>query len=191
MPAPYRAPGELPRPLEIPSEFVYHAAAHERRHAALRKTAGWMWAAGVAIVLTFTIAPSVGVWVAPILLLAIGYAWRRGRRPEKIVLLVEGGELRIASETLSEHRPLESLLQVELETKAIAKSYADKVVGTAIVSMAVMPEYDASRIVLVFDDDVRLVLGTEFEPSSEVTAWLGRLRVFLRKHHWIPVDERD
>jgi hypothetical protein len=28
-------------------------------------------------------------------------------------------------------------------------------------------------------------------PHFEATDWLGRIRVFLRKHGWVPEDERE
>lgn len=195
---PYRSPSQLPAPLaKPPTEFVYLAATHERRNGALRKMAGWLWLGAVGCVVVLVAVPQVGAWLVAGFLGFVTFRWLQGRKPERIVLTVRDGGV-VVTLPSGEHRfELARLRQVELDTKAIAKAYADKVVGTAVVSLGVMPAIDVSRIVLVVDAEHEdepprhLVLGSDFEGSSEVTLWLGKLRVFLRKNGWIPADERE
>lgn len=88
--------------------------------------------------------------------------------------------------------PLGALRDVHLQTRSIEKVYADKLVGTAVVSMGVMPSVDVSRLVLVHEDDEHeheIVLGEGYDPSTHVMEWLGKLRLHLRKHGWVPADE--
>jgi hypothetical protein len=35
------------------------------------------------------------------------------------------------------------------------------------------------------------LVGEGRAPHSEATTWLGKIRVFLRKHGWVPEDERQ
>lgn len=193
---PYRSASQLPEPLaKVPTEFVYFASINERRNGALRRMAGWLWLGTSLCVVALVLVPQLAAWVSGAFVAGVFGRWLHDRRPERIVLEVREGWVRLASPSASEHFELARLREVELDTKSIAKAYADKVVGTAVVSLGVMPAIDVSRIVLVLDEGEegtrRIVLGSDFEANSEVTAWLGKLRVFLRKNGWLPPGERD
>lgn len=195
---PYRSPSQLPELLaRPPTNFVYLAATHERRNGALRKMAGWLWLGAAGCVVVLVAAPQIGAWLLAGLAGFATYRWLQNRKPERIVVTVRQRIVEVALPSGVQQFELSRLRQIELDTKAIAKAYADNVVGTAVVSLGVMPAIDVSRIVLVVDADdeddppQRLVLGSDFEGSSEVTLWLGKLRVFFRKNGWIPADERD
>lgn len=211
---PYRSPSQLPEPLvKAPADLVYLAGAHERRNGALRKMAGWLWLGATVCLAVLVLVPQVGTWLLAGLVAFVTFRWLQNRKPERIVLAVRDGCVVITLPAGEERFELARLRQVELDTRSIAKAYADKVVGTAVVSLGVMPAIDVSRIVLVVDGEGRadpgdatrradpgdaegraarrIVLGSDYDPSSEVTLWLGKLRVFLRKNGWIPFDERD
>ncbi len=193
---PYRSPATLPEPLAIvPVELVYLAAINERRNRALRRMAGWLWLGATLCAVALVLMPHLGAWLAAAFVPFLTWRWLLNRKPERIVLAVRDGWVELASPSGKARFQLARVRQVELDTKTIAKAYADKFVGTAVVSLGVRPAIDVARIVLVLDEDDdetrRVVLGSDYEGISEVTAWLGKLRVFLRKHGWIPIDERD
>lgn len=189
---PYRELAERPKSAALaPTEFVYLAAATERRSAALRRVAGWLWLAAILCLVSVYAVPSIGGWLSLGLVAFVLWKWRESRKPERIVVSVKDGWVDVSSPTQSARFRLQELCSVELQTRSIEKAYADKMVGTVVVSTGVRPSIDVSRIVLVLDTDDPLVLGTDYEPNSGVTEWLGKMRVFLRKHGWVPLDERD
>lgn len=155
--------------------------------------AGWLWLSGTVCVITVWTMPSIGGWLSVLLVLAILWQWRKNRKPERIVLTVEDGWLLVNSQTLAARAKLDDVQSLELETRSIERAYADKMVGTVVVSTSVRPAVDVSRIVLVHDRGdatERVVLGTDYEPHSQVIESLSKLRVFLRRHGWLPADER-
>ncbi len=54
----------------------------------------------------------------------------------------------------------------------------------------VAPEIENARIVVVGKrGEARL--SEEYLAHMEASEWLGKVRVFSRKHGWVPRDERD
>lgn len=190
----YREPAERPKGLERPpSEFVYLANGTERRHAALRSLAGYLWLSAFVCGALIAALPYGGGVISLGVLAFVVWRWRHTRQPERIVVTIRDGAVEITGPKSSNSLSLSALRDVQLQTRTIAKAYADKMVGTAVVSMGVMPSVDVSRIVLIHEDDEgdlhELVLGDGYEASSQTTEWLGKLRVHLRKHGWVPADE--
>ena len=194
MSPPYREPAERPAAREPPpAEFVYLANSTERRSAALRNLAGYLWLSAFACGALIAALPGVGSVLSIAVVALVVWRWRHTRRPERILVKIQAGVVEIAGTKTSPRFALSSLRDVYLQTRTVEKAYADKMVGTAVVSMAVMPSVDVSRIVLVHDDEDgeehEIVLGSGYEPSSQIVEWLGKLRVHLRKHGWVPADE--
>ncbi|MGO8998113.1 MAG: hypothetical protein ACLQVI_32745 [Polyangiaceae bacterium] len=109
-----------------------------------------------------------------------------------VVLLVEHGELSL----LICGQPvlvvgLQDLLDVELDTHSIEKLQGqvrpDGVIGTG-QSLAL----DVARLVLVVSTrDAGIRLSEEYASYGESLEWMGRVRHFLRRHGWVPQDERE
>jgi hypothetical protein len=88
---------------------------------------------------------------------------------------------------------LDELANVELDTKTIRQVEQG---GSAIPAMRfadsrVGPELDRARILLVCDDETRIPLSEIYGVHMQTSESFGKMRVFLRKHGWVPEDERD
>lgn len=194
MPAAYREPS-APSPGEAPpDELVYRPDTREPSTLAgsmfLLFTLPAVVGAAVSVVLT----PTAGL--VALVASAGGAVWLRRRRLGQAgaVLRVRRGSLLVLDGrggTVRAELPLADLRDVALETKTIqrvtdghsaipAMRFADSRVG---------PEIDTARIVLVGTSG-RLELTDAFGPHMDATEWLGRIRVFLRKHGWVPADEK-
>ena len=53
-----------------------------------------------------------------------------------------------------------------------------------------LPEVDQKRIMLVGKTG-SVPLTEAYLASVDVTEWFGKIRVFLRKHGWVPESERE
>jgi hypothetical protein len=88
---------------------------------------------------------------------------------------------------------LTELTNVRLDIKTIQRVQEG---GSAIPAMRfidskVGPDLDTARIVFVTDDGTELPLTQDYLSHTDSSEWLGKIRVFLRKHGWVPADERD
>jgi len=118
--------------------------------------------------------------------------WKRAPNLGQVVLHVDRGELWItsANRTIAERVRLDEV-DVVLDTKTIQKVQEG---GSAIPAMrfidaTVAPEQDTARIVVVGRRE-RIPLTEDYVAYMEATEWFGKIRVFLRKNGWLPVDER-
>lgn len=122
------------------------------------------------------------------------YRWWRPA-PERAVFHVEAGRLRVRighSKTPQVDISLSDLVNVVLDTKTVQSALEG---DSAIPAMRVIDakpgfEIDEARIALVFADGRRQLLTTSYLQHTETTEAFGKLRVFLRKHNWLPEDER-
>jgi hypothetical protein len=110
-----------------------------------------------------------------------------------VILHVDRGELWITSakRTLAERMQLDGI-DVVLDTVTIQKVQEG---GSAIPAMrfidaTVAPDQDTARIVIVGGGE-RYPLTEDYVAYMEATEWFGKIRVFLRKNGWVPLDERD
>ena len=121
--------------------------------------------------------------------------WKRAPKAPGIVLRVDDGDLLVRterSETVLERYPLQDLLDVELDIKTIQRvtDGNSPIPAMRFIDSKVGPEVDTARIVLVARDRSPLPLSKEYLAHMDATEWLGKIRVFLRKHRWLPEDER-
>ena len=120
--------------------------------------------------------------------------WKRAPKLAEKILRVRKGTLVVLGGEREETRfDLEELRDVVLESKTVQRIQEG---GSAIPAMRfidsqVAPDQDVSRIVLVGKDARRHALADEYVVNMEATEWMGKIRVFLRKHGWIPHDERE
>lgn len=120
--------------------------------------------------------------------------WRP--RATGILLHIERGELTVdprARTGRCSRVRLDDLTDVVLETRTIQPLLDG---GSAIPALRfsesrVGGEVDKSRIALERGDDERILLGDTYLAHLDALEWFGKIRVFLRKHGWVPEDERD
>jgi hypothetical protein len=120
------------------------------------------------------------------------------RRPSKAgtVLRIYKGELRVLSmeaHQLTDPFPLADLLDVTLDSKTIqpVQDGGSAIPAMRFIDSRVSPEVDTARIVLVGRDREPVPLTKAYLAHMDATEWLGKIRVFLRKHQWVPEDERE
>jgi hypothetical protein len=135
-------------------------------------------------VVALTAAVSASVWM-----------WRTRKKTPGARLVVDAGVLSVllTSPGREERFRLDDLANVELDIKTIERVMDG---GSAIPAMRFIdskigPKVDTARIVLVSESGRQVRLTEEFLPHFDATEWLGKIRVFLRKHGWVPEDERE
>jgi hypothetical protein len=146
---------------------------------------------------------AVGALVSPAAGLAAAFLvgaglvlWRR-RAGGGVVLRVDGGLLEVrrrpSREVVARFR-LVDLLDVALDTKPenVIQDGASTIPAVAFAESRVGATIDKARIVLVRAlPELTFPLVEGRGSYSEAAEELGRIRVFLRKHGWVPLDERD
>ena len=177
---------------EPPRELVYAVAQRDRSSSAATMFKLFSLPLLAAVLLAMFVTPNAG-WAG----LAAGaawsyWSWRRGKTDDRVILRVENGVLAIGPVGEEKARiRLADLTNVSLDGKSIQRVEDG---GSAIPAMRfidskVGPEVDIARIVLVRTDLPDLPLTAEHVAHMEATEWLGKIRVFLRKHGWVPEDE--
>jgi hypothetical protein len=194
---PYRSAARRDRPGDEYAELVCTAANRETRSKP-----------GVAVIqllfLPMTAATLLAALAGPrealcgTIVVATLVAWglHRARRGHECVLRIEAGELSVQSHRkrgLNASMPLSDLADVALDTKAIRplSDGANAIPGMRFVESRVGPEIDVSRIVLVRLDGTSAPLLEKYIAHMDAAEWVGRIRMFLRKHGWVPEDERE
>lgn len=178
-----------------PSWFAYRPSTTERRGMpmailqliavpALAATAtAWLVGPNAALVALVVSAVGLGLW------------WKRGpMAADARTLFVEDGILVVRGPRGHELRKMElgDLLQVELDTKTVemVQEGGSAIPAVRMLESRVGPKLDRSRIVLALADGSVLRLGDEYQSHTTALEWVGKMRVFLRKHGWVPNDER-
>jgi hypothetical protein len=59
------------------------------------------------------------------------------------------------------------------------------------IDAKVGPKVDTARIVLIGASGREVRLTEDYLSHMHATEWMGKIRVFLRKHGWLPEDERE
>jgi hypothetical protein len=124
------------------------------------------------------------------------WSWRSRKRGGGAVLTVDRDVLAIE---LRDKRPtcdrvrLGDLADVALQIKTIERVTDGGSVIPAVrfIDSKVGPKVDTARIVLVRASGQEVPLTSEYLPHMHATEWMGRIRTFLRKHGWVPEDERE
>lgn len=145
----------------------------------------------VAAVCAATFSPEVGL-VALVISAALCFAWFRRKKSTTFTFSVHERTLTVRSGRHVETVVLlEDLLTVELDTETIRRVQES---GSAIPAVrfaeaSAGPEIDQSRVVLVTREQ-KVPLGESRTAHMHATEALGKIRVFLRKRGWVPLDER-
>ena len=188
----YRQPASRSSAEEPPRELVYAVTQRDRSSSVGTMFRLFSLPPIAALLLGALLTPEAGA--AGLVAGAAWsiYSWRRAKSDGKIVLRVDDGVLAIGPVGEEKARiRLADLTDVTLDGKSIQRVEDG---GSAIPAMRfidskVGPEVDIARIVLVRDDLPDLPLTEEHVAHMDATEWLGKIRVFLRKHGWVPEDE--
>lgn len=140
------------------------------------------------------LAAPVSPWLS--LALAVSApAWAlwnaRRRRPQEVRVEVRDGVLRFTRDGAAEEIPLGALTDVEMDRKAIQRVTYAQPVGAPTPTTNLSGDVDLARIAFVVEGArAPVLLTSRYTVYSECTERFGKLRVFLRKHGWLPADER-
>ncbi len=192
---PYRHPAPPPAKASPPDEFVYVASDRDRRNRS-----------SVVALQLFTVPPVAGAIAAAAVSPTAGFIalfvsipaviwWVRRPDDTRVVLRVTNGELHVHDRRrgVAAGMSLEDLLDVSLDTKIIQRVQdgSSAIPAMRFIDSRVGPEQTTARLVFVGRDRPLVPLGEAYLAHMEATEWLGKVRVFLRKHGWVPEDERD
>ncbi len=188
----YRDPGTRSPSEEPPRTLVYPVVQRDTAGSASAMFRHFGLPPLGAVAVSALATPELGLAA-----LAVGaglsYAsWRRAKRGEAVLLRVENGVLAIGpvgNETAK--IPLAELTDVALDGKSIQRVQegSSAIPAMRFIDAKVGPEIDIARIVLVRASLPDFPLTAERVAHMDATEWLGKIRVFLRKHGWVPEDE--
>jgi hypothetical protein len=192
----YRTPAEKAPEDRPPRELVYDALDESRSGSqiALFQYFGLPILAGLALG-AFT--GSTGGLLG--LLGGAGYSawsWRGRKKAGGAVLRVDDGVLSVTvrgPKERNERLRLDDLANVTLDIKTIERvTEGDSAIpAMRFIDAKVGPKVDTARIVLVSAGGRQVHLTEDYLAHMSATEWLGKIRVFLRKHGWLPEDERE
>lgn len=192
----YRQPARPKKsiPDAPPVEFVYEPVD--------RSTGSAYGAMMLVLTVPVVVGAALAALVHPIAGLAamIGtgiFGWRRRKGAaasagEGAVLRVEDGKVWIGLKHSKDdvRFRLRHLQDVELELRKVERlQEAGVIPALRLANATVAGAVDHGRIVLVTKRR-RVVLTKSYFSNTESMEWLGKVRVFFRKHGWLPQDER-
>ena len=193
---PYREPAsrdpDAPAP---PAELVFESEDPEsRRGSSIAMFQIFSVPPLVAVVLAGVFSPEAGLGGLVVSAIGAFVWWKRPRktgftfRVDDLLTVTAMG----ASAPLV-RVPLADVLDVKLDTKTIQRVQegSSPIPAVRFSEATVGPEVDTCRVVLVTRADEFVALGDTFVAHMHATEWLGKIRVFLRKPGWLPIDERD
>jgi hypothetical protein len=189
---PYRTPAPARRSRGQFPAFLYDP--RDRDRGPLRRLVGRLWLGVIAGSLLAASAPSLALVGLALLAVWSVWQWPRTRRPEGVLLWVENGELVVFRQPGV--RPvirvrLDGLRDVRIETRSIDKTRHEAHTGLVLPTPAATLTVDVSRVVFDFaPPDEPLLVSGEFMSSSVIVPCVGKMRVYLRRHGWLPEDER-
>jgi hypothetical protein len=194
----YRTPAEK-EPAERPPRELFYAATDDAagradgmlalfRHVSvpILAAAGIGWLGGsIAGGAALAGGTAVSVW-----------SWRTRKSRGGAVLAVEGGVLTVevrGKRALHDRFRLGDLADVALDVRTIERVMegGSAIPAVRFIDSKVGPKVDTARIVLVAESGREVPLTSEYLPHMHATEWLGKIRVFLRKHGWVPESERE
>ena len=186
----------LPSPDEVPpSELVYPAVeqdAHTGSAVAMFKLFTLPMLAGVMMSVATT--PTFGLVALVATAAFVLFRMRKAKSSSWVVVRVEAGEaVLIAHEDKStKGRFRLADLDVTLDTKTIRRVQEGQSAVPAVrfLDSRVGPELDIARIVFVNAAGDAVPLTEAYVSHMDAIEWFGKIRVFLRKHGWLPEDER-
>jgi hypothetical protein len=184
----YRESAAVERPR---SELVVTLSGQDRRSSAVALFQLFTAPLMVAGLLSVVLSPTAGLLGLVATGVIVIWMWRRRKQADRIVLAVESGDLIVGAggRPIARMR-LGDLEDVALDTKSIrpVQEGGSAVPAVRFIDSKVGPEIDVSRIVLV-GGGRSMRLHEAHVAHMTATEWVGKIRVFLRKNGWVPLDE--
>jgi hypothetical protein len=119
--------------------------------------------------------------------------WRRSKNRPQATLRVDKGRLYVSGPAIGTPREVElrELLEVYLDTKTIQRlrEAPSPIPDLRFLNQTVGGQQDESRIALELGDET-LFLSEKRISHLEANEWFSKIRRFLRRHGWVPLDER-
>jgi hypothetical protein len=149
----------------------------------------------IAALFVAFIEPKWSIPAAALVAVFIWFSARRQRQQPGATLSVEDYHLVVVDTAGQEllHVPLDELHEVTLDTKTVQPVQQGVTTGgipdIRAVHTSVGPGIDNSRIELVTANEV-IRLTDHYTSSIDATDWFSKIRRFLRKNGWTPLDER-
>jgi hypothetical protein len=175
-----------------PRELVYTPQNKDGRMSAVRAYVRY----GLFVLPGSLILAIVHWWLSVALVVAV-VAWdvvnvRRERRGT-IRLSIARSKLAIdatAAGGAVREIALWKLSNVSLDTRTANRANREVRADGIIVSGQAFT-VEESRIVFDVGGDEPIVLNEKYSSQDDAAGWLGKIRVFLRAHGWLPEDERQ
>jgi hypothetical protein len=187
----YRELATLDPQDQPPARLVVALRGQERRSSAVILFQLFTLPVMAAAILSVTVTPTAGL----LGLVATGaffvWRWRRRGDLDTLVMSIESGELVVTRGRRSLARlRLRDVEDVALDTKSIrpVQEGGSAIPAVRFIDSKVGPEIDVARIVLVGEGQT-VRLHEDHVAHMTATEWVGKIRVFLRKNGWVPLDE--
>lgn len=182
------------------NEFLYEPTTSERRGTPVAILQLVTVPAVVGVTLTMLVNETVGL--IGLVTSGVGVVWwyKRGpmRGDARLLRIEDGRDDKMLLITRPNGKPLDAVrlrdvMNVELDTKTVemVQEGASPIVAVRMIESKVGPAVDKSRLVIALANKKQIRLGDEFQAYMDATEWTGKIRVFLRKHGWVPNDERS
>lgn len=123
------------------------------------------------------------------------YTREKRRRRSRTLLRVNGGDVSFITQgAASEERSfrLGEVVDVVLDTKTEGTIHlaASPIPALQFANARPGPTVDKARVMLVLEDGAPVAVTPTLLAYMDATEQMGKVRVFLRKHGWVPEDER-
>ena len=174
-----------------PAELAYAAADASRGKKGLATLQFLMLPATAGIVLGLVASPEAALAGLVLGAAASVYWWKTSKNVGGAHFRVEGRDLFLTLRGDKPWRvPLREIVDVELDIKTIQRVQDGSalVPSTMAIDSKVGDETDTGRIVLVTSKR-RVPLTEDYVAHMDAVEWMGKVRVFLRKHGWVPDAE--
>jgi hypothetical protein len=195
---PYAAPREVigaekPGQDDVPSELSYFPEAERHTSSVTAMYALLMpMLAAAAVAAIFQSAPA-GLFAAGASLGWVYWKRRRAKVVPRAKLRVDGAFLHLSGPAFPSaiSLQLDQLIDVYLDTKTIQRVQENPgpVPDLRFINATVSGEMDTARIALELKNET-FFLTEKRVSHTDANEWFSKIRRFLRKHGWVPADER-
>lgn len=192
---PYREPAQSEAKVSPgPTSLAYTPKERVDRATSMSSALQTFGAPAIALGVGLQVSEAAGV-IAAIVTFAILTIYRRQKAKRlETRLEIDAGKLHVFVRGKVHTLHLTDLRNVELETKAVERIMDRSASTFGLVTLGqdalIAPTSDSNRIVLQTESK-RLPLSEAYHGHADTLEWFGTVRGFLRKHGWVPEDERD
>lgn len=189
----YRTPTP-PAQSETPPPELHYVAIDRSRRGNSATASFKLFALPILVGIAVLVVGTPELSLAAMIASAVGSVvwWRRAPTAGSVVLRVDDGVLRVLARGGRDalRAPLADVdVELDSESEERVQEGSAMVADLRFISAAVGPPVETARIVVVAKGQ-RVPLTEERVPHMDAAEQYGKIRVFLRKHGWLPRDER-